>query len=133
VVDGSAQRPGTVISHLSLGVRDLGRAVAFYDTVLATLGSVRVWTSARGAGYGPPGENDKLALFSTDGVVVAGAGFHLAFGAASPAAVDAFHAATLKAGATCHGPPGPRPQYGPAYYAAFVRDLDGHVLEAVHQ
>jgi hypothetical protein len=36
----------------------------------------------------------------------------------------------LKAGGTDDGPPGPRPDYGPAYYGAFVRDLDGNKIEA---
>ena len=36
--------------------------------------------------------------------------------------VDTFHAAALKAGATCNGPPGPRDHYHPGYYAAFVFD-----------
>ncbi len=37
--------------------------------------------------------------------------------------------------ATVHaqGAPGPRPQYSATYYAAFVRDPDGHRLEAVCQ
>ena len=26
--------------------------------------------------------------------------------------------------------PGPRPEYGPGYYGAFVYDLDGHKIEA---
>ena len=30
------------------------------------------------------------------------------------------------------GAPGPRPQYSPTYYGAFVRDPDGNSLEAVH-
>src|SRR3954447_5065764 len=30
------------------------------------------------------------------------------------------------------GEPGPRPQYTPSYYGAFVRDPDGNSLEAVH-
>lgn len=30
---------------------------------------------------------------------------------------------------SCDGPPGPRPRYGPRYYAAFVLDPDGHRLE----
>jgi hypothetical protein len=36
--------------------------------------------------------------------------------------VKQFHAAALKAGGTCNGPPGPRPQYHPGYYGAFVHD-----------
>jgi len=31
------------------------------------------------------------------------------------------------------GAPGPRPQYSPTYYGAFVRDPDGNSLEAVHR
>jgi predicted lactoylglutathione lyase len=37
----------------------------------------------------------------------------------------------MELGATDDGKPGPRPQYGDAYYAAFVRDLDGHKIEAM--
>ena len=39
------------------------------------------------------------------------------------------HYETLANGGTDCGGPGPRPQYGPDYYAAFVRDPDGHKLE----
>ena len=41
------------------------------------------------------------------------------------------HAAALAQGAHCDGPPGPRPHYGAEYYACFVRDLDGHKIEAM--
>ena len=58
-------------------------------------------------------------------------GTHLCFRAASRAAVDAFHRAALDHGGTCDGPPGLRPHYAEDYYAAFVRDPDGHKLEAV--
>ena len=43
----------------------------------------------------------------------------------------AFHRAALEAGGTNDGAPGPRPDYGPDYFGAFVRDLDGNKLEAV--
>lgn len=36
--------------------------------------------------------------------------------------VQKFHAAALKAGGTCNGPPGLRPQSHPGYYAAYVLD-----------
>ena len=58
-------------------------------------------------------------------------GVHISFLAPSKKAVDAFHAAALKHGGTCDGPPGPRPEYGEPYYAAFVRDPDGHKIEAM--
>ena len=124
-----------MISHLSLGVRDLDRAGSFYDAVLAPLGYVRVWTADTAIGYGPPGGNDKLALkvHGEDKHLGPAPGFHLAFAAPDHAAVDAFHAEALRAGAESAGDPGLRVQYSPTYYAAFVLDLDGHKLEAVNQ
>jgi predicted lactoylglutathione lyase len=56
---------------------------------------------------------------------------HLAFIATSRAEVTAFHTAALNAGGTDNGCPGPRPDYGKDYYAAFVLDPDGHNVEAV--
>lgn len=123
-----------MLGHLSFGVEDLDRAARFYDLAMEPLGWVRVWSTPKGVGYGPPGGGDKLALFPRPGQVQAqGAGFHLAFDAPSRAAVDAFHAAALSAGGTDAGAPGLRPHYGATYYAAFVLDPDGHKLEAVHQ
>jgi predicted lactoylglutathione lyase len=46
--------------------------------------------------------------------------------------VHAFYDAAMKAGATDHGAPGPRQEYSPDYYAAFVLDRDGHNIEAVY-
>ena len=57
--------------------------------------------------------------------------FHLAFSAPSRAAVHVSHAAALQAGGQDNGPPGPRPHYGPNYYAAFQIDTDGHRIEVV--
>ena len=38
--------------------------------------------------------------------------------------------AALANGGSGAGPPGPRPQYGPDYYAAFAFDPDGYRIEA---
>jgi len=123
-----------MLGHLSFGVADLTRAGAFYDGILQPLGYVRVWSSEHGIGYGAPGQNDKLALFTQPGPAAApGPGFHLALTAPTRAAVDAFHAAAMRLGGRDEGAPGPRPDYGASYYAAFVIDPDGYKLEAVHQ
>jgi catechol 2,3-dioxygenase-like lactoylglutathione lyase family enzyme len=82
------------------------------------------------------GGNDKLALFlqdASDVPLAAGPGFHLAFGAPDRSAVHAFHKAAVSNGGTGCGEPGLRERYSPTYYAAFVRDPDGHKLEIVHQ
>jgi catechol 2,3-dioxygenase-like lactoylglutathione lyase family enzyme len=128
------QQGAIVLSHLSFGVADLAKAAAFYDGVLAALGYARVWSNEDGVGYGVVGGNDRLALFpQASQPSPPGPGFHLAFEAPNRAAVHAFHVAALRLGGRDEGAPGARPHYSPTYYAAFVTDLDGHKLEAVHQ
>lgn len=122
-----------MLGHISFGVRDLIRAGAFYDAVLATLGWVRLWDDEKGLGYGPPGGGEKLNLFFHVDAIPPGPGFHLAFDAPGQTAVAAFHAAALAHGGVDRGAPGLRTHYGPSYFAAFVTDPDGYRLEAVHQ
>ncbi|MBL0406187.1 VOC family protein [Microvirga aerilata] len=122
-----------MLSHLSFGVRDLVRAMTFYDAALGALGLKRVWQSDRSAGYGPPGRNDIFAVFQKPDASPPGPGFHLAFFAPSRSAVDAFYEAALATGGSDEGRPGLRPQYHANYYAAFVKDPDGYKIEAVHQ
>jgi catechol 2,3-dioxygenase-like lactoylglutathione lyase family enzyme len=120
-----------MLHHLSFGVRDLARAGAFYDAVLAALGYVRVFEDDMALGYGHAGRDDLLSLKLVPRVDVPGAGFHLAFAAGARREVDAFYAAALRHGGRCNGAPGPRPDYGDQYYAAFVVDPDGYRIEAV--
>ena len=122
-----------MLSHVSLGARDLDRAASFFDAVLAALGYVRLWTGESGLGYGGPGGGEELNIFERQGASPPGEGFHLAFVAPNRAAVDQFHAAALAHGGVDCGAPGSRPHYGKDYYAAFALDPDGHKLEAVHQ
>ena len=56
---------------------------------------------------------------------------HVAFRVDTRADVDTFYAAALAAGGTDNGAPGVRAHYHPNYYGAFVRDPDGHNIEAV--
>ncbi|MET0413561.1 MAG: VOC family protein, partial [Polyangiaceae bacterium] len=90
--------------------------------------------SEHAAGYGPEGYEAEAPF----ALVAAGAdakppgrGSHLAFVAPSRDAVDRFHAEAVSHGGVDEGPPGIRDNYDPGYYAAFVRDPDGHRLEAV--
>ncbi len=123
-----------MLSHLSFGVNDLGRAAAFYEAILAPLGYVPVLRKDHAVGFGEPGGEDRLTLFSKPLQTVApGPGFHLAFQAPTRESINAFYVAALAAGARDEGAPGLRANYGPTYYAAFVTDLDGYKLEAHHQ
>lgn len=120
-----------MLHHISIAVTDLDRSAAFYDAVLAPLGYVRVFTGDEAVGYGYAGQGDQLLLNLEKQVNIPGAGFHLAFAATEPGHVDNFHAAALLHGGRCNGQPGPRPEYGERYYAAFVFDPDGYRIEAV--
>lgn len=120
-----------MLHHLSLGVRDLARAGAFYDAALGALGFRRVFDGDESIGYGLVNDEDMLLLNLDPAASPPGAGFHLAFAAPSRAAVDAFHALALRAGGSDNGAPGLRPAYGPDYYAAFLVDPDGHRIEAI--
>ena len=121
-----------MLHHVSLGVADLQRSADFYDAVLGELGYVRVWADDTAVGYGRAGGGDKLAikLRSAD-AIAPGPGFHLAFSAPDRHSVRRFHEAALRHGGRDNGAPGLRPHYGPAYFAAFVADPDGHRIEAV--
>ncbi|WP_163988954.1 VOC family protein [Pyxidicoccus caerfyrddinensis] len=113
--------------HIGLKVKNVAASVRFYEAALAPLGLVVSGQNAEGAGFGPPGA-PALWLNKADAT---GASAHLAFRAATQDAVRAFHAGGLKAGGKDNGAAGPRPDYGPDYYAAFLIDPDGNNVEAV--
>jgi catechol 2,3-dioxygenase-like lactoylglutathione lyase family enzyme len=58
---------------------------------------------------------------------------HVAFAAPSQDDVDAFWRRGVEAGYPSDGEPGPRPEYTPDYYGAFLLDPDGNSVEAVHR
>lgn len=114
--------------HVGLRVRDLEASLRFYEAALAPLGHVLGPRDGSSAGLGPAGAP---ALWLHDAEGTTGKGAHVAFRAPSRTAVERFHEAGLRAGGRDNGAPGPRPDYGPAYYAAFLIDPDGNNVEAV--
>lgn len=118
------------LSHISLGTNRFPEAVAFYDTVLATLGYQKLADYPNAVAYGKIYPEFWLQLPYDGQTATVGNGTHIAFLATNPAAVDRFYQTALAAGARCDGPAGPRPLYGDGYYGCFVRDLDGHKIEA---
>ncbi len=120
-----------MLHHISVGVADVERAAKFYDAALGALGYRRVMEFLPHAlGYGDNYPNFWVQL-PRAGQACFGNGSHVGFAAKNKRAVEAFHRAALSAGGTDNGAPGPRPNYGPEYYGAFVIDLDGNHLEAV--
>jgi catechol 2,3-dioxygenase-like lactoylglutathione lyase family enzyme len=122
------QEKATMLDHVTIGVSNIARAVAFYDRALAPLGIERLYAEGTSAfGYG----SDKKAYFWIGQREAVQSGAHIAFAAKDRATVDAFHAAALAAGGRDHGAPGLRPQYHAQYYGGFILDPDGHNIEAV--
>ena len=117
-----------MFDHLGLRTARLDASIRFYEAVLAPLGFRLVSRDDQGAGLGPPGAP---ALWLTRVEGQSGSAVHVAFPAPDRQAVDRFHAAGLEAGGRDNGTPGPRPDYGPRYYAAFLLDPDGNNVEAV--
>lgn len=116
-----------ILDHIGIGVSDFDRSVAFYEKALAPLGITLVKKyEGHAAGFGVGGKPD--FWLGAGGV---SKGVHVAFRTNSRALVRAFYEAALAAGATDNGPPGTRPMYHENYYGAFVRDPDGHNIEAV--
>ncbi len=121
-----------MLHHVSVGVRDVARAATFYDPVLKALGYRRVMEFLPGAiAYGESKDRPQfwIGLPHDQRLPSAGNGTHVGFSARSKTAVNAFHAAALKAGGSNNGEPGPRPDYGPQYYGAFIYDLDGNKIK----
>jgi catechol 2,3-dioxygenase-like lactoylglutathione lyase family enzyme len=118
-----------MIDHVSIAVRDLAAATAFYDAVLGALGLTRLETRPATVGFGR--QYPEFWLNLREGMTAPGDGAHVCLRARATAMVDAFHAAALAAGGESDGAPGLRPRHGDGYYAAFVRDPDGNRVEAV--
>ncbi len=124
-----------MLSHVILGISDVERAVEFYDAVLGILGYQRRWLAEAGAGYGT---HDELGIDTfwlnkpIDGrPATVGNGTNVAFVAPSRRAVRDFYDKAIALGGASEGEPGIREEAHPNFYAAYVRDLDGHKIVAV--
>lgn len=117
-----------MIDHVGIKVKDLAASTAFYKSALEPLGWSQTYADDTCVGLAAP-EGSALWLYPA-GRAKPG-GMHLALRAKNRQAVQAFHRAALQHGGHDNGAPGPRPDYGETYYAAFVIDPDGNNVEAV--
>jgi catechol 2,3-dioxygenase-like lactoylglutathione lyase family enzyme len=109
------------------GTCDLPRAVAFYDEIAALLGATRVIDREDVKAYKGADGGMFLIGLPFAGEATVGNGTQVGFMAPKRAVVDAVHAKVLALGGTCEGPPGVRgPEGIAAFYAAYMRDLDGN-------
>jgi catechol 2,3-dioxygenase-like lactoylglutathione lyase family enzyme len=116
-----------VLDHITVNVRDLRAARAFYQAALGAIGMRINLDFSSAFGLGSRDEN----IFWLARDRRASGGGHYAFRVDHREEVDAFHAAALAAGGKDNGEPGPRPDYGPHYYAAFVKDREDNNIEVV--
>jgi catechol 2,3-dioxygenase-like lactoylglutathione lyase family enzyme len=124
---GMTKRGVVELDHISVAVRRLAAARKFYQAALGAIGMTINMDVGEAFGMGANGE--KIFWIARDRRA-SGAG-HYALRVGTRAAVRAFHAAALEAGGTDNGPPGLRPDYGPNYYAAFVKDSEDNNIEVV--
>ena len=122
-----------MMDHLGVQVADLETSLTFYLTAFAPLGlheamRIPVPPSAVVGLSGPDGHPE---LWLSPALRPEARELHLALAAPDRAAVDAVHEAAVAAGYEVLHAPREWPEYHPGYYATFLRDPDGHNVEAV--
>lgn len=120
----------SIMSHMSVGTNDFPKAKAFYVAVLETVDAHIIMEHEDAVAFGKKFPEFWVQTPFDNQPATIGNGVHFAFWANSKEQVHHFYDTALKHGATCDGEPGPRPDYGEPYYGCFVRDLDGHKIEA---
>ena len=114
--------------NVGIRVADLDVSLAFFKAALDPLGFGVVFEDTTTAGLAA---QDGAALWLHGASGDFGSNVHVAFAAPDRGAVEMFYAAAIAAGGRDNGGPGPRPDYGETYFAAFVIDPDGNNVEAV--
>jgi catechol 2,3-dioxygenase-like lactoylglutathione lyase family enzyme len=120
-----------MIGYVTLGTKDLPRAAAYYDALLAEIGAKRLMEFPRGIAWGVSWEQPSLALMTPfDGqAATVGNGVMVALVVDSKEKVDRLHRKALELGGSDEGPVGPR---GDGFYCGYFRDLDGNKLNVFY-
>ena len=114
-----------MIGYVTIGIRDMEKAKAFWGGLLEPLGANQVMDIGRlvffGTGIGQP----MLGVCTpfNEGDPQPGNGNMLAFPAGSREKVDELYARAIELGGSDEGPPGERM---PGFYGGYFRDPDGN-------
>lgn len=122
------------LNYVTIGSNDVPSARPFYDAVLQSIGGILI------AEYMPDafcyelrgGGRIWVVTPFDDDVARAGNGNMVGLECANRNEVRAAHRIGLERGGSDEGAPGPRPRYGPDFFAAYLRDRDGNKLSLVH-
>ena len=122
-----------MLDHLGIQSADVDAAAAFYLTVFEPIGLREIMRfDTPGGPVVGMGADGKPSFWLSPGTGAETREIHVAFAAPDRAAVDAVHDAAVAAGVEVLHAPREWPEYHPGYYGVFLRDLDGHNVEAVH-
>jgi catechol 2,3-dioxygenase-like lactoylglutathione lyase family enzyme len=116
-----------VIDHLELQTSKISETTRFYSDVLAPLG-YQLLVDGASKGFRSGGSLD---LFLVEGDP--SQNVHFAFAAESRCKVDEAWEAGCAAGHEADRPPALAPNVHPNYYAGYLRDPDGRLVELVCQ
>jgi catechol 2,3-dioxygenase-like lactoylglutathione lyase family enzyme len=114
-----------LLDHLEIKTPDLARTLHFYGTLLAPIG-YRLIVDSAAKGFG---DGNRLDFFLVEGD--ASENVHFAFTAPDRPAVDAIYAIGRDAGFELDRAPALAPHIHPDYYAGYLRDPDGRLVEFV--
>ena len=114
-----------MIDHLEIQTPTPEATLAFYAKTLSHLGYRRL-VEGPAVGFG---DGTTLDLFIREGEP--STNVHFAFQASSRSTVDEIFADASDAGFTLDRSPALMPQIHPSYYAGFLRDPDGRLIEFV--
>ena len=124
-----------MFTHITLGTNDIETSRIFYDAALGALGHEPGQPDPKGRYWW----RTRLGAFAIGKPIDGEAACHanggtLGFAAASPEAVDAFHAAGVaNGGTTIEDPPGLREGPFGKLYLAYLRDPSGNKICALHR
>jgi len=116
-----------MIGYVTIGTKDMAKATAFYDALLAEIGGKQLMGMDRIKFYRTGGAGAMLAVCIPydEKAQACGNGNMVAINAGNRETVDKLYAKARELGATDEGEPGERM---PIFYGAYVRDLDGNKL-----